>query len=465
MNKIRKNKPAHRVMFIFILLLITACSGTTTTEPEVVEIEVTRITTETVVEEVQQDPVKVEVEVTRVVEVEVPTEASAVIPIPFTGWALNEGTSRDTIMRFVADYEVQNGVDIQDNALPWGETLEQLVLQSENGSAAGAAQLDPAWLTTLAATGTLKDLTEYTDGRGYTDAALSSGQIAGVQYGLPWTTGSIGLVANQQILEDAGVTELPRTVAEFEDALEKIQAHDPAIVPYAGMTTSGGLKDLIPWIWTFGGEVVDADGNFVLGDEGSVAALEWYKSLIERGLVAPEMDRFTARQLFSQGQAAFYDDAIVMKGIVTKESPIDNLGDLIVPVPRPVLNEGDAPQSLLWGHIVVVFDGENSDVAAEWAQHLTSDPDTVMTYFDELTLPPTTFGALSSTVVQSDEFISSWSNDITATSRTNPFWPYAEFAQMEAILDDQIQAYLIGSVESAQEALVTANEQISELAE
>ena len=380
----------------------------------------------------------------------------------FTGWALNEGASRDVVMGYVEDYAAENGVTVNDVAFPWGETLNQLVLQANGDTAEGAAQLDIAWLNTLAATGALKDLGPYTEGRGYQEAALASGQVAGTQYGLPWTTGSIGLVANQQILDDAGITELPTTIEEFEAALEQIAAYDPEIIPYAGMTALDGLKDMIPWIWTFGGTIIE-DGTVVLGDEGSVAALEWYKSLIDKGYIAPEMDRFTARQLFSQGKVAFYDDAIVVKGIVTKDTPIENLGDLIVPVPRPVLNEGDAPQSLLWGHTVVVFDGENSDAAAEWAQYLTSDLDTTLNYFETMSLPPTTDAALASDVVTNDEFISTWANQVTATARTNPFWPYAESARLESILAEQIQAYLVGAESDAKAALDIANEDISDI--
>ena len=36
---------------------------------------------------------------------------------------------------------------------------------------------------------------------------------------------------------------------------DRIKAYDPEIIPYAGMTALNGLKDLIPWIWTFGGTV------------------------------------------------------------------------------------------------------------------------------------------------------------------------------------------------------------------
>ena len=62
-------------------------------------------------------------------------------------------------------------------------------------------------------------------------------------------------------------------------------------------------------------------------------------------------------------------------------------------MPRPVVNAGDDPQSLLWGHLVVVFDNANADAAAKWAQHLTSDPATTVTYFERLALPPTMLGA------------------------------------------------------------------------
>ena len=275
--------------------------------------------------------------------------AAAPAEFTFTAWALNEGASKETVEAFIQAYDAANNTTIKEQAFPWAETLNQLVLQTNGGTAEGAAQLDIAWLNTMAATGKLMDLAPYVEGRGYTEAGLRSGQVDGVQYGLPWTTGSIGLVANQQILDAAGVNELPTTVAEFEAALEKIKAYDPELIPYAGMTALNGLKDLIPWIWTFGGSIMDTDGNVTLGDEGSVAALEWYKSLLDRGLMAPEMDRATARQLFSQGKVAFYDDAIVVKGIVTKDTPIENLGELLIPVPRPVLNAGDDPQSLALG--------------------------------------------------------------------------------------------------------------------
>lgn len=380
----------------------------------------------------------------------------------FTGWSLQEGATRDVIMGAVAEYSEMTGAQISDVAYPYNEYLNQVLLQARGGNLSGAVQLDIAWLAPLAAMGVLKDLGPVAEGAGYTEAALSSGQYNGVQYGLPWTIASIGMVANMQLLEEAGITELPATIDEFEAALETLKAYDPDVIPYAGMTDTAQLKDIIPWIWTFGGQVFDEEGNVVLNDEGTLAAIEWYASLVERGLVAPDMDRFDARQLFAQGRVGFYDDAIVARGLVTSAAPESGLEQYVVPMPRPVLNEGDTPQALLWGHIIVVIDDENGDAAAEFAKWITTDEPTVLNYFEQMALPPTTQAALDSEIVQSNAYVADWTAVSTATARTNPFWPYTEAAAMETTLNEAVQAVLTGDM-SAEDAMNEAHDDIADL--
>ncbi len=380
----------------------------------------------------------------------------------FTGWSLQEGATRDVILGVVNEYSQATGAEISDVSYPYNEYLNQVLLQARGGNLSGAVQLDIAWLAPLAAMGVLKDLGPVAEGTDYTAAALSSGQVNGVQYGLPWTTASIGMVANMQLLNAAGIMDLPTTIDEFEADLEALKAYDPDVIPYAGMTDTAQLKDIIPWIWTFGGTVIDADGNVVLNDDGTIAAVEWYKSLLDRGLIAADTDRFDARQLFAQGRVGFYDDAIVARGLVTSAAPDSGLDQFVVPVPRPVLAAGDAPQALLWGHIIVVVDDKNADAAAAFAKYITSDQDTVLNYFEQLALPPTTQSALDSDTVQNNDYVAKWSSEITATARTNPFWPYTQAAAMENALTEQVQAVLTGDM-SAKDAMAEAHSEISDL--
>ncbi len=380
----------------------------------------------------------------------------------FTGWSLQEGATRDVIMEAVNTYSDEADAEIDTVAYPYNEYLNQVLLQARGGNVSGVVQLDIAWLAPMARMGVLKDLGSVAEGVDYTDAALSSGQMNGVQYGLPWTTASIGMVANMTLLEAAGVTEIPTTIEEFEAALEALKDYDPDVIPYAGMTDTAQLKDIIPWIWTFGGTVINEDGGVVLNDEGTIAAVEWYASLMERGLIAADMDRFDARQLFAQGRVGFYEDAIVARALAANNAPDSDLPEHVVPVPRPVLNEGDEPQALLWGHIIVVIDDGQGDAAAEFAKFITSDQEVVLNYFEQLSLPPTTESALASETVQSDPYVAQWSTEITATARANPFWPYVQSAAMEQTLNELVQAVLTGNM-SAEDAMREAHDEVGDL--
>lgn len=381
----------------------------------------------------------------------------------FTGWSLNEGLSRDVILGISDGYAADNGLTITPVAFPFNEYLNQVILQANGAQLSGAVQLDVAWMAPMAKLGVLADLTAAVPEGVYTDAALQSCQVEGVQYGLPWTTASIGMVANQELLTAAGVTELPTTVAEFEAALEALKAYNGDVIPYAAITDVAQLKDIIPWIYTFGGEIIGEDGAVVMNDEGSVAAVEWYASLLERDLIAPDVDRFDARSLFAQGNVGFYDDAIVARSLAAGNKPAD-LELTVVPLPRPVLNEGDAPQSMLWGHCVGVVNDDKTAAATDFALYLTGTPDVGVSYFEQLSLPPTTLEALANDVVTSDTYVSTWSNEVTASATPNPFWGYVESARMEALLGEAVQAVLVGDA-SAADALTEASEEIADLVE
>ncbi|MEV4089546.1 hypothetical protein AB0J43_55705, partial [Nonomuraea fuscirosea] len=301
----------------------------------------------------------------------------------------------------------------------------------------------------------LRDLAAPAAKGGYTEVALSSGQSGGKQLGLPWTTGSIGLIANTALLEKAGVDGVPATVAEFEAALRKVAALD-GVIPYAAATKAAQLKDILPWMRTFGSPLLDGD-TITVGDEPSVAAVEWYKKLYDAKLIAPDVDRFDARALFAQGKAAFYDDAIIARGVVASQAPDKSLTDKMAPLSRPVLKAGDSPQALLWGHVIAVVEGEGADAAADFAAYATSDTATVARFFEQVKLPPTTTAGLADPKVSGDAFTTEWTEKITKTATANPFWRYAGYAQIETAIAEQVQAVLVGD-SSAKEALAKATE-------
>lgn len=376
-----------------------------------------------------------------------------------TAWSLQLEGEEKAVQAIIADYEKQNDVKIATTSLPYEEYLRQLLIQMRGDNVVGAVQLNFDWLSTMAAQGTLVDLGSIASEEGYVESALEGGKFDGVQYGLPWTAASIGMIANSELLEQAGVSKMPKTIEEFEAALEALKGIE-GITPYAAMTAIDQLKDITAWLWTFGSDII-SDGKVTLGDEGSVSAVQWYKGLLDKGYIAPEIDRFDARALFSQGKVGFYDDAPLAKTELLAQSSDPDLESKITAMPRPVMGSGD-PQALLWGRVVVVVDREGSDASAELARYLTSNKEAVLQYFKGTTLPPTTEEALQAPPVQSDEFIGTFVEQITPYALPSPFWAYPEYSRMDTILGEQVQAVLAGKT-TAQEAMDTAAREINEI--
>lgn len=379
----------------------------------------------------------------------------------FTSFALSEDPPQAWLEQTIAGYEKDHSLAITTTADAFNDALNQILLRARGGELSGVVQLNLEWLAPMAATGKLVDLAEYASGIDYTEASLATGQLDGMQYGLPWTTAAIGLIANTELLDEAGVSETPVTLDDFADALRAVKELGGDVVPYAASTEVAQLKDFVFWLETFGATLME-DGTCTLGDDASVAAMEWYKGLFDEGLIAAGTDRSAARNLFSQGRTAFYDDAPIGASIVVANSPDPDIQSKMAPTARPVLAAGDTPRALAWGHLLVVVDGPGAVSGAEFTQWITSDPDLALDYFGISSNPPVTETGLAGEVIQDDTFLTAFTENITATASTSPLWAYPEYAQLETAVAEAVQAALLGKQTPA-EAMTSAGEAINSL--
>jgi multiple sugar transport system substrate-binding protein len=388
-----------------------------------------------------------------------PNPDAAATNFDFASWGMSEEATKPVLQSAVDAFAKSEGVKATTPSYPFNDYLNQLMLQVRGGQFSGAAQLDVAWLSSVAALGKLVDLSSYTKGREYTKPALDAGTFDGKQLGLPWTIAAIGLTTNTELLEKAGASKDPQTLEEFEENLRALKGI--GVIPYAAATKAAGLKDILVWMQTFGSPIVK-DGKSALASAEAVEAVTWYKKLYDEGLIAADVDRSAARSLFAQGKTAIYDDAPVGKAGVVAQSPDAALGDKMAPIARPVLKSGDTPQEVLWGHLVAVVDGEGAQTAAEFAQWLTSDVEQTVDYFTQLGLPPTTEPALEKTTGGEDLFLASFTEKVTVDAAASPLWPYVSYAQMETAIAEQVQAVLIGQSTPAQ-AMKTASDAVGKM--
>lgn len=380
------------------------------------------------------------------------TDAADPIELTWAGWSAEEEASGPVINSMIDDWNDANpNATVRWIGWPWGDTLQQLIIRTQGGEDLDVAQIDMGWLETLADMDVLVDLntvigedwlTENVEG-----AALAAGNVNGKQLGIPWTTASIGMVYNPSILEEAGVNTPPTTIQEFEDALQKIKETHDDVIPYAMTTKDAGSmsKDFLAWLWTFGGNAFDENGNVTVNSEAGIETLTWLKSLVDNGYASMDIGRFEAREMYAVNRVGFYDDAIFARGTLQSNgAPEDELSNLIQPMLRPVVNNGDHPQSILWGHQLVVFkNAQDHERSGEFIKHLIS-PEQSLKYFNTVDLPPVRSDVIESDEVQSNDWVSEWMG-ITGTGRKAETQEFTNTSELETIMTEELQAALLGA--------------------
>ncbi|BAS26322.1 ABC transporter substrate-binding protein [Limnochorda pilosa] len=386
----------------------------------------------------------------------------------YSGWLGEEGQARASVQYVIERWNQEH----PDQAARWegwpfSQALNQMILRYNSGAPVDTAHINTDWLPVLVGAGALVDLRTVLDPavfETFDPAALGAGTQDGVVYGLPRTIGSIAMISNPELLQKAGISRAPRTVKEFEAALAALRKADPDVIPYAFATDVGTLgKDFQMWLWTFGGRVFGDDGRVTIDGPEGVAALSWLKERVDRGEIAVGLSRFDARTLFANRRVGFYDDAVVAKGILRNQSGVASDGELLAfarPMARPVLEEDDPPAHLLWGHLLVVFDGPNAKAAARFAA-LAASTDAALVRYRNEGVPPATREALAAPEVKDDAWISGWVPALTRTARPAETEAFAQKAALEAIIAEEVQGALTGQ-KSVERALRDASRRLTE---
>ena len=205
-------------------------------------------------------------------------------------------------------------------------------------------------------------------------------------------------------------------------------------------------------LWTFGGALFNEDGSVAVDSEAAVACVKWYQDMLAKGYIAMDTGRGEARQLFAQGKVAFYDDAVVAKGqAVSNGVSPDDVVKVCSAMERPVLKDGDQPQSTMWGHMLVIFkDSEHKDAAVLLAKTLVSD-EIAMDYFKNNGMPPVTRSAMEKDEVKNDAYLNGFLKS-TETARLEETARMTNASEVKSIVTEELQYALLGQ-KSAEQAV------------
>lgn len=385
--------------------------------------------------------------------------------VSFMSFTYAEEPNKPFVTSVLDGFKGSSGIAVEPISSAWGDTQRNILLRQRSRTLPSTAQLQDRWLPALAQMPEIVDLDSVL-GRPAIEAALdpsvlSMGRVAGRMVGLPLISGSIGMVANKEVLAKAGIDRVPVTLAEFRAALVAIRDKVPNSVPFAMATKNPNSipLDVLLLVWAHGGRMIDDSGKVLVGSSEGRAAMEFMAGLMKDRLIAPEIDRPDARRLFAQGNSGFYIDAPAAKSFARNFSGRGEAADAFVqPMLMPVLKAGDTQRSIEWGHIVSMFSATpvaQDAPVARWMRHLISAE-------VQTTLPlqlgglPTTRQARASAAVQGDGFLKSWAGAVGTTMK-HEIGIWSNAPELSTILAEELQAAILGqkTAEAATTALQT----------
>lgn len=395
------------------------------------------------------------------------TGAADAADATFMSFTYAEEANTKIVQALLDGFKTQDNLTVEPLGFAWGDMQKNIFLRARSNTLPDIAQLSERWLPTFAGLDTVVDLNDvYGKDKleaAFAPEALAMGQVGGKQLALPLISGTIGMVANKAVLEQAGVTQPPANLQQFKDALIAVRDKVPNSVPYSMATKNNGsiLIDFMLWNWVHGGRIIDDEGKVVVDTDAGRAALQFMSDLVKERLAAPEIDRPDARRLMAQGASAFYFDAPQTRTFLRDFSGKGEAFDAnVLPMTTPVLKDGDKPVSVQWGHLLIQFAPDakaTADAPADkFLTYLTSDA--VQTDFPlKLSALPVTKSAREATA--GDAYLKAWAA-AGGEARRNEVGIWSNAAELTQIIGEEAQAAMLGQ-KSANDAIAAMQTRLS----
>ena len=237
------------------------------------------------------------------------------------------------------EFTKETGITIKTLSNPYADTKTQIAAGAAAGTMADVVGLDGSWVYDFAKQGAIANLTELMDADGYDTSQLSD-QITyeGDTYMIPVVNFAYPLYYNKDILDQAGVTEIPTTWTEFLDACQKIVDNTDAAaycIPLNAEAPNGIQNQFSTWLWASGGSLLQ-DGKPALTDNDKLTKVtELFKTMYDKGYLSQGVEAMKEQDMvneFENGRLAFMVDGISHLTTISTEAPDINFDYAKMPV-------------------------------------------------------------------------------------------------------------------------------------
>ena len=211
--------------------------------------------------------------------------------------------------------------------------------------------------------------------RPYLEAISEGSKIEDKNYFVPMTSSSTMMFIRKDKMEEAGLTELPKTWDEVFEYAEKMSDPDNGFYGLAmgcGPTDEDGENMFRNIMWNQGGYVFDKDGNITLDNDAAKELLTKYKEMYDNGVIPPAASTWDSggnNTSYLMGESAIVMNAPTMyNSMMTDDSYADLLENTEV-MSLPAGSDNNVTMGFAAGP-AIMKDSKNIDLAKELIRYL-----------------------------------------------------------------------------------------------
>lgn len=346
-------------------------------------------------------------------------------------------------------------VTVKEVAVPYDDLHQKLVTAVAGDQLPDLVRADIGWTPELANLGVLVPLdTEMPDFTAYAELAypgtLATNKWGDHYYGLPLDTNTRVQMYNSETLASAGLDAPPATVEELLAAGPALKA--AGAFAFADNGASGW--NILPWIWSAGGDMTDPDytvASGYLNSPESVAGIQTLVDLYQGGfmpdIVLGGSGGVSTSDGLAQGSYATILDGPWMYPIFAGQYPEFEL--MAAPVPA---GAGGSVSVVGGENVILTKSSKNKAAAAEFMRYLLSEEaQLAMAAVGQMSVLESVGPKLVDVNAYYGPFVEQLAN--AKPRPVTPAWP-----QMDAMVQEEVRAAIRGD-KTVQEALDSAAEQ------
>jgi len=318
---------------------------------------------------------------------------------PLTVWIM--GDSGANFEKLVAPFSKESGVEVEVVAIPWDSIDEKLTTSVASGSGPDVLQIGLSKLRTFADAGALLPLDDELEGypgldpdnfpAGVSGASTAvNGQIVSV----PWVSDTRVLFTRTDILAENGIDAPPTTWDELRADAKTLAARGSGQYGYYIPQWDAPLP--VEMTWSFGGDVIDSDGNVDFDNASFEKAVDLYTGLYADKSVPTNAD-FDQTQGFISGVAP-----MLVSGPYLGKAITDGAPELEGKWKASLLPAGDSSTSLFAGSNLGVWANTDQKTGSLKLLEFLSQADTQLEWYAINGELPTVSEALGDETLNSD---------------------------------------------------------------